>query len=77
MIVVLFVLIDLIILVTYTVVMWYTDDKALGSKEIINIKDPQDVRGVSGIARDTTLSYISHKLVAGSSNYHQLLCVHL
>lgn len=42
-----FVFIDLVILITYTVVVWYTDDDALGVKEVVNVEDPDSVQGVS------------------------------
>ena len=42
-----FVFIDLVILITYTVVVWYTDDDALGVKEVVNVEDPDSIQGVS------------------------------
>lgn len=44
-----FVLIDLIILVTYTIIIGvaYSADDGLGAKNIINAENPKDVKGVS------------------------------
>ena len=47
LIVLAFVVIDLIILTTYTTVMWLTNDPGLAAKETINIEDPESVEGVS------------------------------
>ena len=44
-----FVLIDLIILVTYTLFMSFSNDDGLTAKEIINGENPEDVEGVSSI----------------------------
>ena len=42
-----FVVIDLIILITYTVVAWSMNDIGLDAKEIVNTEDPEDLQGVS------------------------------
>ena len=49
LIVMVFVLIDLIILVTYTIVIGvvYSADDGLGAKSIINAENPEDEEGVS------------------------------
>ena len=49
LIVLVFVLIDLIILITYniTVGVAYRADNELGAEKIINAKDPEDIEGVS------------------------------
>ena len=49
LIVSIFVLIDLIILVTYTLFMWLSNDDGLRAEEIINAENPEDVEGVSSI----------------------------
>ena len=47
MIVLVFVVIDLIILITYTVVAWTMYDEGLVAQEIINSENPEDLKGVS------------------------------
>lgn len=47
LIVVIFVVIDLIILITYTMVTWLTNDPGLFAKELINAEDPENIEGVS------------------------------
>ena len=49
MIVTVFVVIDLIILITYTVVAWSMYDEGLVAKEIINSENPEGLQGVSKV----------------------------
>ena len=57
LIVLAFVVIDLIILTTYTTVMWLTNDPGLASKEIVNVEDPKSIEGVSIIGREFLLVF--------------------
>lgn len=49
LIVLVFVLIDLIILITYTITVGvaYRADNELGAERIVNAEDPEDIEGVS------------------------------
>ena len=60
-----FVVIDLIILITYTVVMWFTTDPGLAAKETVNVEYPESVEGVSIREREKTLTTI-YQLILGT-----------
>lgn len=46
-----FVLIDLVILITYTLFMSFSNDDGLRAEEIINGENPEDIEGVSSSCR--------------------------
>ena len=50
LIVLVFVIIDLIILITYTIVAWTMYDEGLVAHEIINSENPEDLQGVSKLS---------------------------
>lgn len=57
LIVLAFVIIDLVILTSYTTVMWLTNDPGLAAKETVNVEDPESIEGVSIRGRELLLAF--------------------
>ena len=54
LIVLVFVLIDLFILITYTIAVGVAYNDELGAKEMVNTENPEDVEGVRKIIHPST-----------------------